>query len=252
MYSYAFSLPTSFNASAGVKYWVHIVAAQGGSGPDWGIAAGTGGDGNHYRWGSGAGGDSGFRSVPGDIAFTLLGQIPEVPTDIFLSSETVNENQTTNTVVGELTAAHPDPNATFTFSLACAAAGADDASFNILGTNLRTSATFDFETRAAYNICIRVTDQGGLTFDKNFVVSVNNLNEAPTGISLSASSVDENQPVNTVVGALTATDPDAGATFTFSLACTAAGADDGSFNILGTNLRTSATFDFETKSAYNI
>ena len=68
--------------------------------------------------------------------------------------------------------------ATFTFSLACTVAGADDGAFNILGTNLRTSATFDYETKSAYNICLRVTDQGGLTFDKNFVVTVNNLNEA--------------------------------------------------------------------------
>src|SRR5678815_4355763 len=59
MYSYTFSLPTPFNASVGVKYWVHIVASQGGSSPDWSIAAGTGGDASHYRWGSGAGGDSG-------------------------------------------------------------------------------------------------------------------------------------------------------------------------------------------------
>jgi len=164
----------------------------------------------------------------------------------------VDENQPINTVVGVLSATDPDAGATFTFSLTCAAAGADDGAFNIFGTNLRTSAMFDFETKSAYNICIRVTDQGGLSIDKNFVITVNNLNEAPTAISLSANSVNENQPVNTVVGALTATDLDAGATFTFSLTCAVAGADDGSFNILGTNLRASAIFDFETKSSYNI
>ena len=80
MYSYAFSLPTPFNASSGVKYWVYIVASQHGSSPDWSIAAGIGGDGSHYRWGSGAGGDSGFRSVPGDAAFTLLGLLPDKAT----------------------------------------------------------------------------------------------------------------------------------------------------------------------------
>jgi len=36
---------------------------------------------------------------------------------------------------------------------------------------------FDFETKSAYNICVRVTDQGGLTFDENFVVNVNNVDE---------------------------------------------------------------------------
>jgi hypothetical protein len=153
-----------------------------------------------------------------------------------------------------LTATDPDAGATFTFSLTCAIAGADDGSFNILGTNLQTSAMFDFETKFVYNICVRVTDQGGLTFDKNFVITVNNVveNAAPTDITLSNTTVDENHPVNTVVGVFTATDPDAGATFTFSLACTVAGADDGSFNILGTNLQTSSMFDYETKSVYNV
>jgi hypothetical protein len=117
---------------------------------------------------------------------------------------------------------------------------------------LRTSAIFNYETKSSYNICIRVTDQDGLFYDENFVISVTNVNEAPLNISLSNSTVDEFQPVNTLVGALSATDPDAGATFTYSLACAAPGADDDSFNILGTSLRTSATFFSEIKSLYNI
>jgi len=174
------------------------------------------------------------------------------PTDISLSANSVAENQPINTVVGALSAVDPDAGSIFTFSLTCGVPGVDDASFNILGTNLRTSAMFDFETKSIYSICIRVTDQGGLFFDKNFAITVNNLNEAPTDIALSNSTVDENQPINTVVGTLTATDPDAGATFTFSLACAAPGGDDTSFNIIGVSLQTSAMFDFETKSVYNV
>jgi hypothetical protein len=252
MYSYSFTLPFSFAASAGVKYWVHIKAIQWGSSPDWGLAAGTGGNSSHYRWGAGAGGDSGYRTVPGDAAFSVMGLIPDTPTDILLSNDIVNENQPANTVVGDLTGIDPDPLATFTFGLSCSSPGADDASFNINGTNLRTSSSFNFEVKDIYDICIRVTDQNALSFDKNFVIYVNNVNEAPTGISLSSTTVNEFQPVNTVIGALTASDPDAGATFTYSLTCAVAGADDGSFNILGANLRTSAIFNFDAKSTYNI
>ena len=85
-------------------------------------------------------------------------------------------------------------------------------SFNVSGTSLRATSSFNFETKSSYTVTVRVTDAGGLTFDKNFVVTVNSVNGAPTDIALSNNSVDENQPVNTVVGALTATDPDAGAT----------------------------------------
>ena len=174
------------------------------------------------------------------------------PTDIILSNNTVNENQAINTIVGALSAVSPDPAATFTFSLACAVAGANDASFNILGANLRTSASFNYEAKSTYNICIRVRDQNALTFDKNFVITVNNINEAPTGLSLSNNLVYENRPINTVVGSLTATDPDAGASFTYSLTCGTAGVDDASFNISAASLRTSAIFDYETKTTYNI
>ena len=174
------------------------------------------------------------------------------PIDIALSNTRADENQTVNTVIGTLTATDPDAGATFTFSLACAVTGVDDAAFNISGTNLRTSAVFDFETKSTYSMCIHVADQGGLTFEENFVITVNNLNEAPTNVLLSHTMVDENQPFNTMVGTLTAIDPDTGATFTFSLICAAPSADNMSFNISGTNLRTSTTFDFETKSTYNI
>jgi hypothetical protein len=106
-----------------------------------------------------------------------LNNLNEAPLNISLSNSTVDENQPVNTVVGALTATDPDVGATFAFSLTCAAAGADDGSFNILGTNLQTSAMFDFETKSSYNICIRVTDQGGLSFDKNFVITVNDVIE---------------------------------------------------------------------------
>jgi len=249
MYAYTFILPTSFNASAGVKYWVQIEAWQHGSLPDWGLALATGGDGNHFRRYRGAGGDIQYHAFPGDAAFTLL---PDAPTDISLSNNFVDENQPFDTVIGALDATDPIAGATFTFSLACAVTGVDDGSFNISGVNLRTSASFDFETQNTFNVCIRVINQGGLTFDKNFVIFVNDINETPTDISLSNDSVDENQPINTLVGTLDATDPDAGATFTFSLACEVAGADDASFNINGTNLQTSVSFNFAIQSAYNI
>lgn len=106
------------------------------------------------------------------------------PTDISLTNNTVDENQPVNTVVGGLSATSPDPLATFTFSLTCALPGVDDASFNILGANLRTSVIFDFEAKSTHSICIRVTDQGGPTYDKNFVIHINNIIQEVPPIAL--------------------------------------------------------------------
>ena len=74
-------------------------------------------------------------------------------------------------------------------------------------------------------------------------------NQIPTNITLSASSVTENQPAGTTVGSFTTTDPDAGDTFTYSFC---EGADDASFTIAGNVLKTAAVFDYETKNSYSI
>ena len=80
--------------------------------------------------------------------------------------------------------------------------------------------------------------------------SIWTLNEAPRGVALSPASVPENRPAGTAVGTLTATDPNAGDTHTFTLA--SGGVDNAAFALVGNSLRTAASFDFEVKSSYSI
>src|SRR4051794_9940719 len=83
-------------------------------------------------------------------------------------------------------------------------------------------------------------------------VTVTCVNDPPTDIALSNSSVNENQPINTVVGTFSTTDPDVGDTHTYTLVGGAGSTDNGSFNISGNQLRTSAVFNFEIKNSYSI
>lgn len=62
-------------------------------------------------------------------------------------------------------------------------------------------------------------------------------NNAPTDIELSKSTVRVDAGLNGVVGILTATDPDAGDTITFSLVAGAGSTNNASFNISGSTLR---------------
>jgi glucuronoarabinoxylan endo-1,4-beta-xylanase len=75
---------------------------------------------------------------------------------------------------------------------------------------------------------------------------------APTNILLSNASVAENLPVGTVVGTLSALDPDAGSIFTYSLVSGTGSTDNNSFTVAGNTLQTAATFDYETKNSYSI
>ena len=77
-------------------------------------------------------------------------------------------------------------------------------------------------------------------------------NRAPTGIALSPTSVAENQPVGTTVGALSAGDPDPGDTHSFALVPGQGSDDNGSFQIVGNTLRTNAVFNYEAKSTYTV
>jgi hypothetical protein len=106
-----------------------------------------------------------------------------IPTDISLSASSINENLPIGTTVGTLSTTDPDAGDTFTYSLACATPGLDDASFTVVNDALNTTAIFDYETKASYAICVRTTDAGGLFFDKNFTITVNNVIE-PLSVTL--------------------------------------------------------------------
>ncbi len=176
----------------------------------------------------------------------------ETPTAISLSSNTIAENSATGTTIGTLSTTDPDAGDTFTYTLVDLANYPDNSSFTITGASLKSAAIFDLETKSSYSIKIRSTDAGGLTFDQVFAISVTNVNEAPTNISLSSVSISENVPTGTTIGTFSSSDPDAGDTFTYALVDTSSYPGNSSFSISGTTLRSAAVFDFETQSSYTI
>ncbi|MBL7189126.1 MAG: cadherin-like domain-containing protein [Phycisphaerae bacterium] len=79
-----------------------------------------------------------------------------------------------------------------------------------------------------------------------------NENQPPTDIQLDSTSVAENQPIGSVVGRISTTDPDTGDTFTYSLVSGTGDEDNASFTISGDQLLTGEVFDFETKNSCSI
>ncbi|WP_276374880.1 gliding motility-associated C-terminal domain-containing protein [Chryseolinea sp. H1M3-3] len=192
-------------------------------------------------------------SLTYEEAFTItISNVNETPSDIALSASSVNENVAANTTVGTLSSTDVDAANTFTYTLVSGAGDTDNASFNISGSNLRVTNSPDFETKNSYSIRIRTTDQGSLTYEEAFTITISNVNETPSDIALSASSVNENVAANTTVGTLSSTDVDAANTFTYTLVSGAGDTDNASFNISGSNLRITNSPDFETKSSYSV
>ncbi len=181
----------------------------------------------------------------------------QAPTDLALSATTVNENVPVNTVIGTFSTTDPDTGNTFTYSLVAGTGDTDNSAFSIVGNQLQINNSPDFETKNSYSIRVKTTDQGGLSFEKTLTITVNDVNEtpgnqAPTNLALSATTVNENVPVNTVIGTFSTTDPDTGNTFTYSLIAGTGDTDNTAFSIVGNQLQINNSPDFETKNSYSI
>jgi len=174
------------------------------------------------------------------------------PTDIALSSTSINENNVVGASIGTLSTTDVDAADTHTYTLVSGAGSTDNATFTITGNVLKANVAFDFETKSSYSVRLRTTDAGGLSFEKVFAITINNVNETPTDITLSANSINENNVVGANIGTLSTADVDAGDTFTYTLVSGAGSTDNAAFTISGNLLKANAAFDFETKSSYSI
>ena len=174
----------------------------------------------------------------------------EIATDILLSNTTISENRPANTQVGTLSTLDPDNTDTFVYSLIPSGSNSDHTAFTIVGNSLRTTRSLDFESQAVYNLIIQSVDAGGLSITKPFAINVSNVEEAPIDLTLIGSSFNENSPSGSLVGLLTAVDPDLAGPVTFTLVSGAL--DNSRFAISGNQLLSNGQFDFETRSLFNI
>ena len=132
----------------------------------------------------------------------------EAPTNETLTNGAVAENSANGTVVGTMHTTDPDAGTVLTYTLVDNAGGrfAIDAETGVI--TVADGTLLDFETASSHGISVRVTDQGGLSFDKNFTIQVLNIPEPPVDETLSGGTVAENSANGAQVGAVHGVDPD--------------------------------------------
>lgn len=116
-----------------------------------------------------------------------------------------------------------------------------------------SGSTYDLVPAANWNgtaeITVTVTETGpGALFDtETYTLTVNPVNDAPTSVTLSNNSTDENVPVGTVIGMLSSADVDADDThlYTFISDGGFMSGDNDVFIIVGDTLKTNAEINFE-------
>ncbi|WP_088891375.1 DUF4347 domain-containing protein [Leptolyngbya ohadii] len=120
--------------------------------------------------------DQGGLSFEQVLAISVT-DVNEAPINLGLSTSSVLENVAPDTIVGTFLPTDPDTGNTFTYSLVSGTGDTDNGSFRIDGNRLRINVSPDYETKAAYNIRLRVTDQNGLSFEKPMTVAIDDVAE---------------------------------------------------------------------------
>lgn len=167
---------------------------------------------------------------------------------------TLAENPTLNQSVGFVHARDADAGDTITYSIT---GGTGAAHFAINGSTGEITVTnpsaVNYESVTSYTLDLRVEDAGGLFHTQSVTINITDVNETPVMPAAGPFNVAENAAVNTVVGSVSATDPDTGQTITYSIT----GGNTG--NVFAINAATGAIrianttyLDHELQSTYNL
>ena len=166
--------------------------------------------------------------------------VNEAPSTPSLSASSVSENAA-GAIIGNITSTDPDAGDSVTFSVS-------DTRFEVVSNQLKLKAgvSLDYEAAHTVPLTITATDSHGLSSSRNVTITVVNVNEAPTAPTLSATTVAENLP-GSIIGTVSATDPDAGDTLTYSVS-------DSRFQIVSgkLQLKTGISLDHEAEPTVNV
>jgi len=160
----------------------------------------------------------------------------------------VPENRTQGTLVGTVLAVDGEPGQTVLFSIESGntnGAFAINANTGVL--TIANPAMFDFETQATFNLVIRATDNANPPLFRTATMTINvlDLNELPQ-IGNQIFTIDENTANGTVVGTVSATDPDGPAGLVYSITSGNVGnafSINPSTGVLTVNDRTALNFE---------
>lgn len=199
--------------------------------------------------------DNGTPSQSSTATATIsLANVNEAP-QISAQSFSVAENSVNGTLVAAVAGFDPDAGQPLTYSIV---SGNTNGAFSINATTgqitVANAAALNFEATTAFNLVVRIADNGtpSLTASATVSISVTNVNEAPL-FPAKSFTLSENSANGTVVGTTTATDPDAGQSRTYSIV---SGNPNGAFSINATTgqikVANSAALNFETNPVFGL
>jgi hypothetical protein len=135
---------------------------------------------------------------------------------------------------------------------------ADATAFEVIGTALylKAGSSLNYESKTSYNLSVSVSDStlsGSSPVSTAYSLAITDVNEAPTALSLSATTFNENIPAGSLVASLSSSDPDSSTqSFSYALVAGVGDSDNLAFFMTGNQLHITRSPDYEVKSSYNI
>jgi Ca2+-binding RTX toxin-like protein len=164
------------------------------------------------------------------------------PVDLGLSATTVLENSAFGTVVGTVTV-----NPAIADALNVSLKNSSDGRFALEGNKIVLKSALDYETGRAYNITLAAVDEFGFETEKVITINVGDVNEQPTDVFLSGSSVREGAEAGTRTAYLSGLDPE-NAALTFGLVSNPGNA----FKIVGDQLQVARPLNYDKVQAATV
>ncbi|MGO4574063.1 M10 family metallopeptidase C-terminal domain-containing protein, partial [Microvirga sp. 2TAF3] len=199
-----------------------------------------------------------------DFVSVAVGDVNDnAPTAVTLAGLSIAEDAAAGTVVGKLGAVDKDTVNDFSYAIVDAAGNpVADSLFEIRQNPathayelvLKAGVTLDHETATEHTVRVQLSDGVHAPITQDFTIAIADVNEAPE-VSWTAVTVAEGADAGTVVGTISASDPDRDA-----LTYTLVGADESPFELVlneaGTaydvKLKDGVTLDFETAAHHTV
>jgi hypothetical protein len=193
--------------------------------------------------------DQGGLSSTKELTFNRIA----APRTIFATSSIVQESEATEVLVGALLTDAITEYDNPVFSLTGGIGDGDNNKFRINNGQLTLIPSADYEQQNTYSIRVKAEFSNGFELQQQLLFRVNDGKDKPLGIVASTNEFTESVAPGSTIATLSAVDPDAGDSHTFSLAGRFDGNNDNvDFSIDGNKLIFKGSADFEARSEYAV
>ena len=174
---------------------------------------------------------------------------PIPPNDIILISlNKLYENVDIGYVVGILSTIDDNLNINQRQSIFIYTLNNYNDKFTIFGDLLKVNGNLDYELKQTYILNITSINEHGLSFSKDIIIEVNNINEPSKITTITKNSLIENNKIGDVIGKFKTIDPDYNSVFEYSLV----GINKEKFIIEDDILKAGEIFNYNDKNKYTI